>query len=88
LEVVHNYIARNSAYYARLTVERIRQAASRLAKFPKIGHFLPELPESSYRQVLAGSYRVIYREDILHHRVLIMAVVHASRNLPPLLEGR
>jgi len=85
---VHDYIARNSAHYARLTVERIRQTAARLAKFPKIGHFLPDLPESPYREVLAGSYRLIYREDELHHRVLIMAVVHASRNLPPLLEGR
>jgi addiction module RelE/StbE family toxin len=86
LQSVHDYIARDSARYAQLTVERIRQAAARLQRFPMLGHFSPDLEQPQYRQLVVGSYRVIYRVDENQRRVLILAVVHASRNMPPITE--
>jgi len=88
LRGVYDFIARNSKRYAQLTVERIRAAARRLADFPEIGHVLPEFPEGPYLQVLTGAYRVIYRLEKKPRRVLIMAVVHGVRDLPPILTRR
>src|SRR5260370_38025600 len=85
---VYVFIARDSRRYAHLTVEKIRAAAQRLADFPEIGHVLPEFPDGPYRQVLMGGYRVIYRLEKKPRRVLIMAVVHGARDLPPILTRR
>lgn len=88
LEEIHEFIARDSPRYARLTVERIQEAAARLTEFPRIGPILAEMPRSPYRQLCVGAYRIIYREDVPNQRVLIMGVIHGSRNLPPILRQR
>jgi toxin ParE1/3/4 len=88
LKGVHEFVARDSPRYARLTVERITEAASRLAQFPQLGEVLAEFPQRAYRQIVVGWYRVIYREDRENNRVLIVGVIHASRDLRPILEER
>ena len=81
LRSIHDYISRDSPRYARVMVDRILTVAGRLSSFPQSGSILPELLHSDYRQVLVGSYRVIYRYDEVGNRVLVVAVVHASREL-------
>jgi len=88
LNEAYDYIARDSPRYAQLTIERITEAAARLARFPHLGEVLREFPERLYRQIVVGNYRLIYREDPEHDRVLVMGVVHARRELPGDLENR
>ena len=88
LREVFDFIARDSPRYAQLTVERITDAAARLAQFPQLGEVLREFPEKEYRQIAIGAYRLIYREDPQHDRVLVVAVIHAARTLPRTLEER
>ena len=86
LHEIFQYIARDSRKYARATVERITAATARLAQWPQIGEILAEFPV--YRQFIVGNYRLIYREDAANQRVLIIGVIHAGRDLPPILESR
>ena len=86
LREIFQYIARDSRKYARATVERITATTARLAKWPQMGEILPEFPD--YRQFIVGNYRLIYREDEANQRVLIIGVIHAGRDLPPILESR
>ena len=88
LREIYDFIARDSARYAQLTVEKITEAAAGLARFPHLGEVLPEFRSSAYRQMTVGAYRLIYREDVQRDRVLVMAVVHGSRDLPSVLHGR
>ena len=88
LREVFEFIGRDSPRYAQLTVERITNAAARLAEFPQLGEVLPEFAEHVYRQIVVGAYRLIYREDLQHDRVLVVAVIHAARRLPSTLEER
>jgi plasmid stabilization system protein ParE len=71
-----------------LTVEKLTQAAGSLGEFPELGEVLPEFAHRVYRQLTVSTYRLIYRFDVPSGRVLIMAVVHAARDLPPVLEQR
>ncbi len=82
LEGVYEYIARDSPRYARNTVERITESAARLARFPQLGQVVPEYPQSMYRQLAVGNYRLIYREDHSSNRVIVMGIIHGSRDLP------
>lgn len=82
LRRIHDYIARDSARYASIMIERITSATRRLEDFPDSGSRLPEIPDSPYRQVLRRPYRVIYRHDAVTDQVFVLAIVHASRDLP------
>jgi len=88
LRDIYDFIARDSPRYAQLTVEKITRAAARLARFPQLGEILSEFPRWAYRQFVVGRYRLIYREDPEHDWVMIVGVIHASRDLPPILENR
>lgn len=88
LREVYEFIARDSHRYARLTIEKITGTAGRLAEFPELGEVLPEFSPKVYRQIVVGSYRIIYRADPSRNRLLVLAVVHARRELPPVVENR
>jgi len=78
VDAIANYIAADSASYARTVVRKIQTSTRSLADFPFAGRVVPEVGES-FREVFAYSYRVIYqvRQDI----VLVTAVIHGSRML-------
>jgi addiction module RelE/StbE family toxin len=85
LRKIHDYIAEDSARYAQAQIESIRSAVLRLSEFPSIGRCVPEFIHLTYRELIVGSYRVIYRLENQKEQVLIMSIVHGRRLLsePP-----
>ncbi len=82
VEAIRTYIARDSPHYAALMVERIVDSVERLKEFPRSGRVVPEVEREVYREVILGTYRIVYRlED---DRAEILTVVHAARLLPDL----
>jgi len=77
LDSVAAYIARDSVDHAALLASRIIQATDALARFPRLGRPAPEMQDPSWRQVVVGTYRVIYR--VTPDAVRIEAVVHCAR---------
>jgi plasmid stabilization system protein ParE len=67
-------------------VDRIRFAVRQLLDCPLAGRLVPELRSVTYREVIAGRYRIIYRFDAQADRVIVLAVVHGARQLPPIEE--
>ena len=61
LRAIHDYIARDSPYFARQTVDNIRCAAERLSESFPAGAIVLEWDEPNLREVYAGTYRVIGR---------------------------
>ena len=83
LEAIYTHIARDSVPYATTMVERILHAVDRLESFPEIGRMIPEFGQVDLREVLVGSYRVVYRLE--RETVGLVTVVHGARilRLPP-----
>ena len=79
IEAIANFIARDSDYYARMFAIKIFEAAERLELFPESGRIVPELNRKEIREVIFGSYRIIYR--IRDKLVEILTVYHSSRLL-------
>lgn len=80
LRAIHDYIARDSRAYATGVVARIKQATDRLRVFPLSGGMVPEWQDPKLREVLSGTYRIIYRPET--KRVLVLTVIHGARLLP------
>ncbi len=61
LESIRSYIAHDSPRYAELMVRRLVAAVDRLEDFPESGRIVPERNVEDIREVIVGSYRVVYR---------------------------
>jgi toxin ParE1/3/4 len=85
LQEIHEWISQDSRRNADAMIRRLTAATDRLIDFPESGRRLPERPTDSHREVIVGSYRVIYRYTSDRDEVEIVAVVHARRLLPPVL---
>ena len=81
LASIYEYIAQDSARYAKRTVDRITVRSEQIALFPRSGQVVSEYVDSDIREVVEGSYRVIYR--VTQAEVEILAVIHGARLLPP-----
>ena len=67
----HNRLA---AYRFAESVER---AVARLQRFPQLGHYIPEFPDSPHRQFIVGPYRFFYRLD--EETIWIVSVWHGAQ---------
>jgi toxin ParE1/3/4 len=79
LHAVHDYIARTSPEYAQRMVDRLTRRSEQIGTFPNSGRAVPEFDIEPVREVLEGSYRIIY--GIRTDRVDILAVIHSSRKI-------
>ena len=79
LEAICLFIARDTPQIAATFADRVVTAADRLETHPRLGRVVPEFGIEDIREILVGSYRVIYRvrEDEVH----ILTVHHGARLL-------
>jgi plasmid stabilization system protein ParE len=81
LAVIQDFIARDSVYYAEKFVDEAFLAVSRLEMFPNSGRIVPERNRPDFREIIFGSYRIMYK--IVDNAVYITTVVHEKRNYQP-----
>ena len=81
LDAIAEYIARDSPDRSALFVARLIEATEPLADFPESGRLIPELDDPSWREVIVGGYRIMYRLE--RHAVWISAIVHGARQWRP-----
>jgi len=68
LSSIYNYISQNSPQYAQRLVERLTRRSEH-----------PEFETEQIREVIEGSYRIIYY--IKPEQIDVIAVLHAARNI-------
>lgn len=79
LKAIRDYIAKDSETYAASFIESILSAVEQLGEFPHMGRIVPEANVSDVREVIFGSYRIIYR--VHQDTILILAVIHGYRDI-------
>ena len=80
LKEIFEYIALDSSKYASLQIDRIYQKVALLKTQPLLGKVVPELENTSIREVVEGNYRIIYRV-VDEKRLHILMVNHGARDL-------
>jgi plasmid stabilization system protein ParE len=69
-----------SFYYAQEQAKAFFARAGQLEKHPLSGRPVPELNSQTIRQVLCGSYRIIY--EVKSEEYLIILTIHHQSRLP------
>lgn len=88
LERIADYIAEDSPGYAAALVRRIRDRARSLEEMTERGRVVPEFDDPRVRELLVGSYRLIYEAG--EDSVYVLGLIHGARDLATLwdAEGR
>ncbi len=79
LSSIYSYISQNSPQYAQRLVERLTHRSEQIAQFPLSGRIVPEFETKQIREVIEGSYRIIYY--IKPDQIDIIAVLHGSQQI-------
>jgi plasmid stabilization system protein ParE len=79
LAAIAELIRRDSPHYAVVTISRLATAARSVETFPRLGRRVPEAKSDDVRELIVGSHRLMYRIETA--RILVVAVVHGSRDL-------
>jgi plasmid stabilization system protein ParE len=75
---IAEFIAKDSFKYAQIQVNTFFDLALLLEKSPKMGRRVPETNDDSIRELITGSYRIIYKIRT-EKEILIITVHHSSR---------
>ncbi len=81
LNAIAEFISQDSRHYSNLFVLDVFYVVDRLIQFPKSGRVVSEINDPLVREVILGSYRIIYR--VHQDLVEILTVFHGSRLLDP-----
>ncbi len=79
LREIGRYIARSNPENARAFVQRLQARARSAAKAPRAGRRVPEFDAEDLREVIEGSYRIIYR--LARRRLEVVTVIEGHRLL-------
>lgn len=79
VQSIRRFIAQDSPHYAELVRQQLIAAVERLSTFPQSGRVVPEANNPAIREVIQGSYRIVYR--LIHGEIHILTVHHAARLL-------
>lgn len=80
LENIAEYISKDSKYYAKLQIIKIKNSVEILKFQMHVGKSVPEFERNDLKQLIQGRYRIIYK-IINENRVDIITIHHGSRDL-------
>ena len=81
LEAIFEYISKDSKFYAKRQVLKIKNATAVLKTFPLIGKIVVEIEKPDFREIIQDNYRIIYK-IVTKNRIDIITIHHAARSLP------
>ena len=79
VQSIQQFIAQDSPHYAQLVTQRLIASVERLPALPQSGRIVPEINDPAVREVIRGSYRIVYR--LVREEIHIVTVHHAARLL-------
>lgn len=79
IQSIQRFIEKDSPHYAQLVGQQLIAAVERLPAFPQSGRVVPEFNNPAIREVIQGSYRIVYR--LIHEEIHILTVHHSARLL-------
>lgn len=78
LIAIGEFIAQNSTKFSKIQILRIRDRVKQLREFPQSGRIVPEFDKETIRELILGSYRIVYKL-LDTGEIDILTVHHSAR---------
>lgn len=82
LRSIYEYISHDSAFYAERLIDKIAGRINQLEKFPQSGRVVPEFNNEMIRELIEGSYRIVYL--VSDSEISIARIYHSAMILKKL----
>jgi plasmid stabilization system protein ParE len=82
LQEIVTFIAKNNSERARTFGYELIDHALSVTTFPELGRVVPEIGEPAVREVIHGSYRIIYETFSDEEIIFVLRFWHAARGEP------
>lgn len=79
LDAIYAYIALDSPEYPRRMIDRLTRRSQQIAEYPFSCRRVPEYDIDQIREVIEGTYRIIYH--IKPDQVDVVAVIHGAMDV-------
>lgn len=76
------YIARDDPSAARRFGNQLIDQALSIGEFPEMGRMVPEVDDPAVREIVHGSYRIVYELLYDPNAIFILRFWHAARGAP------
>ena len=86
LKQIHDYIAKDSKFYAQNVIQKIVAKTETITELPEIGRTVPEISDQNIRELIVYSYRLIYEISVAG--IEILAIIHGRRDFNSAWEER
>ena len=80
LHRIAEYISHDSKRFAKLQVIRLKNRTLILKSHNRIGKIVPEINKDNIRELIEGTYRIIYK-IVSKNKIDILTVHHSARDL-------
>lgn len=80
LDAICGYIAADAPHAAKALERRLILRSCQIGQFPNSGRIVPDYDRDDVRELIEGSYRLIYRIKADH--VDVLTVMHCAQLLP------
>ncbi|HVW12854.1 MAG TPA: type II toxin-antitoxin system RelE/ParE family toxin [Mucilaginibacter sp.] len=80
LQSIYDYIAQDSPVYASRYVDKLADRFDILVDHPESGRIVPEFEDESIRELIEGSYRLIYKIRSASE-IAVIRIHHSARLL-------
>jgi len=85
LQQIVSFVARDNPERAHSFGNELIDKALSLANLPQRGRVMPELNDENVREIIFGSYRIIY--EVLPERIYVLRFWHGARGEPAVSKG-
>jgi toxin ParE1/3/4 len=79
LKSINDYIALDSAFYAKRFVSKLINRVDQLNEFPESGRIVPEKNSIEIRELIEGNYRIFYR--LRKEKITILRIHNSARRI-------
>lgn len=85
LEEIVTFIAKDNPERARTFGNELIDRALSVGTFPELGRVVPEIGEPAVREIIHGSYRIIYEMFSDQNTVYVLRFWHSARGEPEII---
>ncbi len=85
---IQDFISSDNPHAAEQTIDKFFSAFEHLVQWPQSGHSRPDLTSKEVLFWPIDSYLIVYRVRENESLIQIVAVLHAARDVPAILDDR
>lgn len=84
LEAIEEYYLKIAPHYGEVFIDNILATTRQLTQLPQSGRIVPEINDTTIREIIYRNHRIIYLIEEESDQVEILTIIHSAQQLGPI----